>query len=418
IGPTSAGKSTFINVLLGADRMTVGDGSRSCTSDVQFSVIESLGSPLSNLEGYRVIVVDTPGFDDTDEGDAEILRWIAVWLKNSCEKNAILGGVIYLHDITHDRFSGTANRNLEMFNHLYGDAALSKVVLGTTKWSKISPTGGEAREEELKTLHWKPVLDKGSKIRRFQDTKESAMEFISIVLRHQTYLELIIATSVLGDAGVGKSTFINAVAGQPVAEVHDRLTSSEPVVKHFMIEHPQRWTRSFILVEAPGFDHYSESDDEILKQIIDWLKASCHKDASFGGIVYLHDITKHRNNQLMVTGTFTLLGLSRPEPTGHVLLATVKWNRAQRDPQAERREQELKDKSWRLILKAGAQTCRFINTKDSAWGIIDTLLQAEPLKLRILQQDLDRIHRALPKKSAPIRIKKGFFTSVLSSVGL
>ncbi|KAF8064966.1 hypothetical protein FPV67DRAFT_162874 [Lyophyllum atratum] len=218
----------------------------------------------------------------------------------------------------------------------------------------------------------------------------------------------------LGDTGVGKSTFINTVAGQPVAEVSHRLTSSEPVAKHFIIQHPQRSTRSFILVEAPGFDHYSESDDEILKRIIDWLKASCHKDASFGGIVYLHDITKNRNNQSMVTGTFTLLGLSRPEPTGHVLLATVKWSRAQQDPQAEIREQELKDKSWRLILKAGAQTCRFMNTKDSAWGIIDTLLQAEPLKLRIIQQDLARIHRSLPTKSTPTGIKKGFFASLFS----
>ncbi|KAF8064975.1 hypothetical protein FPV67DRAFT_1782010 [Lyophyllum atratum] len=219
---------------------------------------------------------------------------------------------------------------------------------------------------------------------------------------------------VLGDTGVGKSTFINTVAGQPIAEVSHRLTSSEPVAKHFIIQHPQRSTRSFILVEAPGFDNYSESDDEILKRIIDWLKASCDQDASFGGIVYLHDITKNRNTQSMVTGTFTLMGLSRPEPIGHVLLATVNWRRAQQDLQAELREQELKDRDWRMILKAGAQTCRFMNTKDSAWGIIDTLLQAEPLKIRILQQDLDRIHYSLPRKSAASGTKKRFFASLFS----
>ena len=35
------------------------------------------------LEGHRVIIVDTPSFDDTYEDYLEILRRIAVWLASS-----------------------------------------------------------------------------------------------------------------------------------------------------------------------------------------------------------------------------------------------------------------------------------------------------------------------------------------------
>ena len=42
-----------------------------------------LTTPTRKLEGHRVIIVDTPSFDDTYEDYLEILRRIAVWLASS-----------------------------------------------------------------------------------------------------------------------------------------------------------------------------------------------------------------------------------------------------------------------------------------------------------------------------------------------
>lgn len=39
--------------------------------------------PSGDIEGRRVVIVDTPGFDDTYIDDSEILRRIAVWLATS-----------------------------------------------------------------------------------------------------------------------------------------------------------------------------------------------------------------------------------------------------------------------------------------------------------------------------------------------
>ena len=69
----------FINTLLGQSRMRVGHELASCTSKLEYFVMDPIPSP-SQLQGHRVVIVDTPGFDDTYEDDVEILRRIAVWL--------------------------------------------------------------------------------------------------------------------------------------------------------------------------------------------------------------------------------------------------------------------------------------------------------------------------------------------------
>ena len=59
--------------------MVVDHGIFSCTSTLQYAIIDN----PPPCKGHRVIIVDTPGFDDTYVDDVEILRRIAVWLASS-----------------------------------------------------------------------------------------------------------------------------------------------------------------------------------------------------------------------------------------------------------------------------------------------------------------------------------------------
>jgi len=73
----------FINYLKGEkDYVKVGYELTSCTAHLTSVKLEP-SKHLKNLKGHRVVVVDTPGFDDTDVGDVEILRRIAKWLEDS-----------------------------------------------------------------------------------------------------------------------------------------------------------------------------------------------------------------------------------------------------------------------------------------------------------------------------------------------
>jgi len=101
----------------------------------------------------------------------------------------VLGGVIYLHDISQDRFSGTARQHLETFNRHRRDAALNKVVLATTKWSRLSESDGSRREAELKEVPWKSMRDKGAEVLRFLDDQKSAWDIVSVFLNRASESE-------------------------------------------------------------------------------------------------------------------------------------------------------------------------------------------------------------------------------------
>ena len=93
-----------------------------------------------------------------------------------------LGGVIYLHSISETKMRGATNKNLGVFQRLCGDKALARVVLGTTNWGEVNKERGEVRERQLATTFWKTMIDSGSKMLRFDDTKESARAFLNAIL--------------------------------------------------------------------------------------------------------------------------------------------------------------------------------------------------------------------------------------------
>jgi len=178
---------------------------------------------------------------------------------------------------------------------------------------------------------------------------------------------------VMGEVGAGKSSFINAAAGLPLTKHH----------KNSM--------KSVVFVDTPGFNHPSKPDRVILKEIVDWLKKRDHGDAQFGGIIYLHDLAQARQRKRAMTPT----KLSNPEPARRVILATVKGDDVT-PSQADHREKQLKDDIWQEAVKGGSQMCRFMNTRGSAWSIVDMILERDTIELSCIQKELEGICSELP----------------------
>jgi len=119
------------------------------------------------------------------------VSWLTCWSASRYRKRKVLGGVIYLHDISQDRFSGTARQHLETFNRHRRDAALNKVVLATTKWSRLSESDGSRREAELKEVPWKSMRDKGAEVLRFLGDQKSAWDIVSVILNRASESERV-----------------------------------------------------------------------------------------------------------------------------------------------------------------------------------------------------------------------------------
>ena len=94
-----------------------------------------------------------------------------------------IGGVLYLHDISNKRFTGTARMNLVMFRHLCGDAALDRVILGTTNWGVNAFDRDQQHEEEMRVEHWSTLLDQGAEVRRFLGSSASAWDILNVFLQ-------------------------------------------------------------------------------------------------------------------------------------------------------------------------------------------------------------------------------------------
>ncbi|KAF8891115.1 P-loop containing nucleoside triphosphate hydrolase protein [Gymnopilus junonius] len=181
LGATGAGKSTFINILIGKDCMKVGSSLSSCTGKPKATRIKSFSdNPL--LKGRSLVIVDTPGFDDTVKSDIQTLQSIADYLKKTSLKKGVIGGVIYLHDVTSDRMPPVSEHHLEMLQDICGPHAFKNIVLGTTKWNQIAGNVGSVHEKQLEAVHWEPFRRQGSQMHRFEDNQASAWKFIETLL--------------------------------------------------------------------------------------------------------------------------------------------------------------------------------------------------------------------------------------------
>lgn len=141
--------------------------------------------PCRLPDGSKVYLVDTPGFDDTYKSDTEILRQIAYWLTAAYESRVKLSGIIYLHRIQDPRVTGTARKNLLMFQKLCGERGLGSVVLATTMWNAIPKATAEQHEAELKDGFWKTMIENGSKTFRHDEGSDSALKIIQYLIQKQ-----------------------------------------------------------------------------------------------------------------------------------------------------------------------------------------------------------------------------------------
>ncbi|KAJ8517855.1 hypothetical protein ONZ45_g5022 [Pleurotus djamor] len=172
MGPTGVGKSTFISTACGraGRQKTVGHGLESYTKDIKETRV--------TREGREIVLVDTPGFDDTHLPDTLILRIIAEWLKEKYSDDVKLAGIIYMHRVSDNRMAGSPLKNLDMFRQLCGTHAAQNVVLVTTMWSRVKPEVGQKRLAELKSNFWHGMIQCGADVAQFNDTSDSAWSII------------------------------------------------------------------------------------------------------------------------------------------------------------------------------------------------------------------------------------------------
>lgn len=174
MGITGSGKSYLINKLAGRNVVVESDKLDSCTAVCQMVPVQ--------IGGSKVLLIDTPGFDDTKRSDTEILTEISKVLATQYKLGVTLKGIIYLHRITDPRFQGSSAKTLKIFSKICGDTSLRNVFLCTTRWDQVEEHDGASRENRLREHFWAYMISKGSTMMRSYGDRESAVAMVSQLL--------------------------------------------------------------------------------------------------------------------------------------------------------------------------------------------------------------------------------------------
>ncbi|EPS39061.1 hypothetical protein H072_7152 [Dactylellina haptotyla CBS 200.50] len=178
MGVTGAGKSYFINQLVGKKIVEESDSLHSCTQQCQLVP--------ATIAGHKTLIIDTPGFDDSKRTDTEILTEIANVLTAQYELGVKLKGIIYLHRITDTRYQSSAIKTLQMFQKICGSDAMKNVTLCTTRWSEVGANLGAKREKQLKEDFWAYMVHNGSAMTRFYGDEDSARTIAAQIICKNT----------------------------------------------------------------------------------------------------------------------------------------------------------------------------------------------------------------------------------------
>ncbi|KAF9044017.1 hypothetical protein BJ165DRAFT_1347304, partial [Panaeolus papilionaceus] len=182
---------------------------------------------LLDLED-RLVLVDTPGFDDPTRPNAEVLEEIAQWMEKTYRKGRLLDGLIFLHRITDIRFDSGASTTLNIFQKLYGGKGYQRLAPVTTMWNNVQETKATEyanKENELRAIAWGSFLQRNGNeaalVARFNSTdplaaKNSALKVVTdlldqaingVELRTQLQMELVDQNKTLPFTGAGKAAF-------------------------------------------------------------------------------------------------------------------------------------------------------------------------------------------------------------------
>jgi len=193
---------------------------------------------------------------------------------------------------------------------------------------------------------------------------------------------------IMGVTGVGKSTFINIVAGRQAAIIREELDSQPQPVLPVIIPYPGDNTRRIVFLDTPGFNDTWRSDTEILRRITIWLQHSCEAGVTLAGVIYLHEISQ---NRVQTTGgSLTMFDAIYQPDLQNVILATTKWKQPETDAERDR------EKQLTLYWK-GPLMPRFMNTPESAWEVVRLILKKEPLNSVQFRETINTLLERLPK---------------------
>ncbi|KAF9450121.1 hypothetical protein P691DRAFT_665986, partial [Macrolepiota fuliginosa MF-IS2] len=176
--------------------------------------------------------------------------------------------------------------------------------------------------------------------------------------------------SVVGDAGVGKSTFINKAAAEDILPI-GQASRPDNEARYVICSKPDLYqNRKVVFLDIPAFD--SESDEQVIEnKLRGWFRVVISRRLNIPGILYLHRTTDAEFSCASLRHLASLMALCEElgQSPSVVLLVLTMQALLPLSARLQRRK-ELQDRWYTIFLRGASQTTRFENSSDSAWEIV------------------------------------------------
>ncbi|KAF9035460.1 hypothetical protein BJ165DRAFT_1533465 [Panaeolus papilionaceus] len=181
VGPTGAGKSTFIEAL-------AQDPSLRISSNKLEGFTQTVNTyTLMNVKRYaqQIWLVDVPGFADTRISMTNIVSMLKEWMQETGAGD--LGHILYFTPIHSVRLPGSHREVLRTFQALTGAKTAGSITIVTSMWDNLWGDSATQRAEsnfnQLQDTVWKEFVDDGAQIVKFFNTQESALSVLNTAFR-------------------------------------------------------------------------------------------------------------------------------------------------------------------------------------------------------------------------------------------
>ncbi|KAF9032074.1 hypothetical protein BJ165DRAFT_1599162 [Panaeolus papilionaceus] len=199
---------------------------------------------------------------------------------------------------------------------------------------------------------------------------------------------------VMGLTGVGKSSFIEAVAGTSLLQIsNNQLKGFTKVVSTYRVDGvTDGQNRPIYLVDSPGFGDAQVSKMGVIVMLQEWARRN--QEAHFDGVLYFTPINAPRlpeYHRQALRLFQTLIGFKRAST---VTVVTTMWDALWLEASRRRGEKNFEQNQndfWRDYIEEGAQIAKFFNTRDSALSILDQALSGTRENYFSVPQDIRQV---------------------------
>jgi hypothetical protein len=146
-------------------------------------------------------------------------------------------------------------------------------------------------------------------------------------------------------------------------------------------------SHSYVLVDTPGFDDSTMSNQEVAQKVVQWLESSYRHGTRLTGIVYIHNITKPRMQGSAFQNIRMFRSLCGEDALKNVVLATSFWDEVNPSLGAERERELLTSKDfWANMVAKGSEVVRISPDRSVCLGVLERIAKKSQVDLLVQRE--------------------------------